>query len=136
MLNHKLLDLFPDEAGGKNKKARVIPFLPGKRFPFTSKNSRETAEKRFPEIVKYIRCPDVICCASTFVLLVCNALEYKHLWFDYHLIIKWSLLCRTLLNLPDYIIEHKHVVEFFRPKQHDVAVQDLEKIKTITSETN
>ena len=51
----QLLDLFPDEAGGKNKRARVIPFLPGKRFPFSSINSKEKAEKRFPEIVKYVR---------------------------------------------------------------------------------
>ena len=51
----QLLDLFPDEAGGKNKRARVIPFLPGKRFPFSSISSKEKAEKRFPEIVKYVR---------------------------------------------------------------------------------
>jgi len=51
-----LLDLFPDEAGGRNKKDRVIPFLPGKRFPFSSHTSKERAEKRFPEIIKYVRC--------------------------------------------------------------------------------
>lgn len=54
--HYQLLDLFPDEAGGRSKKDRVIPFLPGKRFPFSSHTSKERAEKRFPEIIKYVRC--------------------------------------------------------------------------------
>ena len=52
--HQQLLDLFPEESGQKNKKQRIIPFLPGKKI-ITNKSSRELAEKRLPELAKYAK---------------------------------------------------------------------------------
>ena len=51
----QLLDLFPEEGGQKGKKhPRLIPYLPGKNYQRFLK-SRETAEKRLPELHRYSR---------------------------------------------------------------------------------
>jgi hypothetical protein len=61
----KLLDHFPEEGGQKNKKERMIPFLPGKYIPRLLTNSREMAEKRLPELHRYAKellmLPEKIC---------------------------------------------------------------------------
>jgi len=69
------LNLFPEEAGDKkghkNRKTRVIPYLPGKecllldslyllclslgKKLFSKGSSKEIAEKRLPELAKYTR---------------------------------------------------------------------------------
>eukprot|EP00731_Ephydatia_muelleri_P026866 Em0018g966a len=63
----QLLDLFPEESGQKNKKQRIIPYLPGKKI-ITNKSSRELAEKRLPELAKYakelITLPNYMLCSS------------------------------------------------------------------------
>ena len=53
----QLLDLFPEEGGQKNKKERMIPFLPGKNYPriLSNRNNRELAEKRLPELHRYAK---------------------------------------------------------------------------------
>ena len=51
----QLLDHFPEEGGQKNKKERMIPFLPGKYIPRLLTNSREMAEKRLPELHRYAK---------------------------------------------------------------------------------
>ena len=53
----QLLDQFPGEGGQKNKKDRMIPFLPGKSYPriLTNRNNRDLAEKRLPELHRYAK---------------------------------------------------------------------------------
>ena len=51
----QLLDHFQEEGGQKNKKERMIPFLPGKYIPRLLTNSREMAEKRLPELHRYAK---------------------------------------------------------------------------------
>ena len=51
-LSLQLLDLFPVEGGSKNKKQRVIPFLPGKKWGI-GKSNRELAERRLQDMAKY-----------------------------------------------------------------------------------
>ena len=53
----QLLDQFPGEGGQRNKKDRMIPFLPGKSYPriLTNRNNRDLAEKRLPELHRYAK---------------------------------------------------------------------------------
>lgn len=120
-LSPQLLDQFPEEGGQKNKKERMIPFLPGKSYPriLTNRNNRDLAEKRLPELHRYAKS------AISLSLFFSSSSSTSNS--------PSSLPHRELLLLPEKISQCKHVLEFFRPRRDDLREEypSVDKITTL-----